>query len=212
MDTTKNILDLSNTEAKDFLLREESYSSVGLPPYFKFEPMLRKLSKNIKDKDLKNLVLEKRIRNIKGLSNVNYKLTTNKDGKLSWREFQIINPIVYIVLCNLLTDNENWTYIKNRFKKSQKFKDFIETTSIPPIPGPNQKQSAVQIKEWWTKNEKRAIDLALDYEFVAHTDISTFYDSIYTHSIPWALHGKEISKERIFGEKNKSKGGNFFGE
>lgn len=30
--------------------------------------------------------------------------------------------------------------------------------------------------------------------FLVHTDISQFYNSIYTHSIPWALHGKKYGK------------------
>lgn len=32
------------------------------------------------------------------------------------------------------------------------------------------------------------------YRFIARTDISRFYHSIYTHSIPWAVHGKAASK------------------
>jgi hypothetical protein len=33
------------------------------------------------------------------------------------------------------------------------------------------------------------------YRFVAKTDISRFYHSIYTHSVPWAFHGKEAAKK-----------------
>jgi hypothetical protein len=32
------------------------------------------------------------------------------------------------------------------------------------------------------------------YRFIAATDISRFYHSIYTHSIPWAFHGKAAGK------------------
>jgi hypothetical protein len=32
------------------------------------------------------------------------------------------------------------------------------------------------------------------YRFVARTDISRFYHTIYTHSIPWALHGRAAAK------------------
>ena len=32
------------------------------------------------------------------------------------------------------------------------------------------------------------------YRFVARTDISRFYHSIYTHSIPWAIHGRPAAK------------------
>jgi hypothetical protein len=33
------------------------------------------------------------------------------------------------------------------------------------------------------------------YRFIAKTDISRFYHSIYTHSVPWAFHGKEAAKK-----------------
>lgn len=33
------------------------------------------------------------------------------------------------------------------------------------------------------------------YRFIAYIDISRFYHSIYTHSLPWAAHGKESAKK-----------------
>jgi hypothetical protein len=33
------------------------------------------------------------------------------------------------------------------------------------------------------------------YRFIAKTDISRFYHSIYTHSVPWAFHGKAAAKK-----------------
>ena len=32
------------------------------------------------------------------------------------------------------------------------------------------------------------------YRYIARTDIARFYHSIYTHSIPWAYHGKGLAK------------------
>ena len=32
--------------------------------------------------------------------------------------------------------------------------------------------------------------------YVLKTDISRFYSSIYTHSIPWAMHGKSFAKQK----------------
>lgn len=32
------------------------------------------------------------------------------------------------------------------------------------------------------------------YRYIAKTDISRFYHSIYTHAIPWAFHGKSVAK------------------
>lgn len=36
----------------------------------------------------------------------------------------------------------------------------------------------------------------LGAKYLLKTDIRNFYHSIYTHSIPWALHGKQISKAK----------------
>ena len=33
--------------------------------------------------------------------------------------------------------------------------------------------------------------------YLLHTDINNFYPSIYTHSIPWALHGKMVAKAQM---------------
>lgn len=33
------------------------------------------------------------------------------------------------------------------------------------------------------------------YRFIAKTDISRFYHSIYTHSVAWAFHGKDVAKK-----------------
>jgi hypothetical protein len=33
------------------------------------------------------------------------------------------------------------------------------------------------------------------FEYVASADVSAFYHSIYTHSIPWAIHGKAVAKK-----------------
>jgi len=38
--------------------------------------------------------------------------------------------------------------------------------------------------------------LALEYEYVLYTDISDCYGSIYTHSVVWALHTKEVAKSK----------------
>jgi len=41
--------------------------------------------------------------------------------------------------------------------------------------------------------EKRTL-LSAGFRYVLKTDVSTFFPSIYTHSIPWALHGKAAAK------------------
>src|SRR5213079_308164 len=53
---------------------------------------------------------------------------------------------------------------------------------------------AAQILHWWQGIEQGAIELALDYAYVLHADITDCYMAIYTHSVAWALHGKATAK------------------
>ncbi|VVM19796.1 hypothetical protein BSPWISOXPB_4380 [uncultured Gammaproteobacteria bacterium] len=41
---SKTILQLDHKDAKEFFLREESYTSVKLPSYIKFSPLIEKIS------------------------------------------------------------------------------------------------------------------------------------------------------------------------
>ena len=61
------------------------------------------------------------------------------------------------------------------------------------------------IYEWLKMAEKDLILDAKHYQFIARTDITNFYSSIYTHSIAWALHGRDEALEdrelNLFGNK-----------
>jgi hypothetical protein len=48
-----------------------------------------------------------------------------------------------------------------------------------------------------TPHQKLAIMLYDDmspYRYVVKTDVSRFYPSVYTHSVPWSMHGREAAK------------------
>ena len=53
------------------------------------------------------------------------------------------------------------------------------------------------ILNWWVNSEQALIKNALDYSCCIQTDVTDCYPSIYTPSIAWALHGKEVAKEDI---------------
>ncbi len=55
---------------------------------------------------------------------------------------------------------------------------------------------AEQVTHWWLQVEQISVELALEYEFAIHTDVTDCYGSIYTHSISWALHTKTEAKKR----------------
>lgn len=50
------------------------------------------------------------------------------------------------------------------------------------------------ILNWWDRIEQETIKLSLKYQYLLNTDITDCYGSIYTHSIVWALHLREVVK------------------
>ncbi len=125
---------------------------------------------------------------------VNYKLFHNKDGHYSWRKLQLINPVVYVSLVNEITNN--WDKIIQRFKTFKS--EHIQCLSIPifnEVVDCSYNNKAKQISHWWQEIEQKSLELSLDYKYIAHTDISDCYGSIYTHSIEWAMNGKKKTKE-----------------
>lgn len=196
-----NILRLTPIKAKDFLLSHEAFSNIELPPYFSFAGILKKIDSLLSGGELsKNEVFD-----AKTYETVNHALYGNKDGKYAWRKFEIINPALYVSLVNIITENENWKFLQNRFKEFQS-DPRIECESITVLPRGKNKQKALQIIQWVNNIEKKSISLSLEYKFIYQTDISDCYGSIYTHSLPWAIHTKSISKnnrgyESLFGNR-----------
>ena len=47
---------------------------------------------------------------------VNYEMYTNKDGRLDWRPLELINPVAYVYLVNLITEENAWSIILKRFE------------------------------------------------------------------------------------------------
>ncbi len=183
----KTLLELTHTEAREAFLKQESYCSVELPKYFNFQPLLDALSQN---GNVGNIPLV----DAKKLNDVNYKFLTNKDGKYSWRPIQLINPVIYVNLVNRITKKENWELIKIRFKKFQENEN-IRCYSIPTVSlNPTKSNKALNIQNWWQQIEQQSLELSLDFDCMMNTDITDCYGSVYTHTIPWALHGEKLIK------------------
>ena len=125
--------------------------------------------------------------------NVNYKFLNNKDGKFAWRPFQIIHPAIYVSLVHKITEETNWNFIVARFGQFAS-NPKIRCCSIPLESDGTQSDKAITVNQWWQLIEQQSIELALSYEYVLHTDITDCYGSIYTHSVPWALHTKAIAE------------------
>lgn len=199
-----SILDLSASEARRFLLKQESFCNIGLPEYFNFQELLDRLliALDKKKYSYKNFSATNRTKNdlwdsIPGnFQDINYRFLQNKDGHYSWRPLQIINPAIYVCLVKEITDKNNWKVIIERFKELHS-DDKIKCYSIPLINLSTQTDNANTILSWWNVIEQQSIELAMEYNYLMKTDISDCYSSIYTHSITWAMCDKEKAKNRL---------------
>ena len=188
----KNILKMDNVKAKAFFLKPESYTTIDLPVYFNFSKILESISKKIKGKDYKTFFKANEFPG--NYSDVNYKIYKNKNGRYAWRPLELIHPFLYVSLVDVITDKDNWTTILNRFKKFSKNKNIV-CSSIPNESSKKSGDKRANIINWINKVEQESIKLALDYKYMAITDITNCYSSIYTHTISWALYGEEFAKE-----------------
>ena len=187
----KTILELTCCDAKAFFMQQKVYCGIELPAYFDFQPLLDELDKGIGSSNLGDIQLN----NPKDIEGVNYTFYSNKDARFDWRPFQLINPAIYVCLVNEITNENSWKIIQNRFMEFQNNKKII-CYSIPIVNDKvaNKNNKKETIKNWWKNIEQKSIELALDYNCFLNTDIVNCYGSIYTHSIPWALHTRQYSK------------------
>lgn len=103
------------------------------------------------------------------------------------RVFSFVHPATAHDLAKFISENEN--EIIQHFSKSS-------FSLSKPIYN-SETDRAVSILSHADLERERFSRLAR-HRFIARTDISRFYHSIYTHSIPWALHGRELVKENRF--------------
>jgi hypothetical protein len=193
------IIDLPSADARVHFLKGSSYFNGDFPRYISFEPVLQTVAAVLKGGDYHGF---------KGaqpseLPNVNYSFTANKDGRLAWRPFELIHPVLYVSLVNVLTTEANWASVQQRMAS---FKGgVVECCSAPVISSDHQTDVAAQILNWWHAVEQRSLAYSLQYTHLLHTDVTDCYGALYTHSIPWALHGLPAAKD---GKKDKALLGN----
>lgn len=186
---SESILTLNENRVKDFFLDSKNYCSLELPPYFNFSHLLKQVDEFF----VKTPIWEKERNECKKHEKINYKLLHNKDWKYSWRNFELINPILYVWLLNTITRNRK--KIQNRFKKFQK-NGYIECKSIPVVSYTHESNKAEQIITRLDNVERESLRIGLNYEYVFCTDVTDCYNSLYTHSIPRSLHWKNESKKK----------------
>ena len=106
----RSVLDLGAKAARAFFFKPESYCRLDLPTYFDFRSVLRQVEKFLIGKPLASLKLKPR-----SCEGVNYTIYSNNDGRYAWRPFQLIHPVLYAHLVNVLTDPKAWAEVQSRF-------------------------------------------------------------------------------------------------
>ncbi|MBW4513780.1 MAG: RNA-directed DNA polymerase [Timaviella obliquedivisa GSE-PSE-MK23-08B] len=132
------------------------------------------------------------------VSNISLQLTSRTNSKLYIhshvrygslrRKLSIPNPAFFVQIAKVI-DN-NWNDIKLITQKS----NFSKSKPVH-TPHPKRNRSISPLLDFPDLPKERAKNRAIG-RYALQTDISQFYQSIYTHSIPWAIHGKEIAKSQ----------------
>lgn len=118
------------------------------------------------------------------------------------RQMGIPNPFKYQRLCSIL--KENWNEIKEHFKNQTEGQQYkISRIHIRKKKG--EKSIFEMNYDNWRVDGNPELDLLINDKgtsrYLVKADISACFPSIYTHAIPWALVGKDVSK-RTVGDHN----------
>lgn len=187
------VTSMSAKEAKEFFLKEENYFNFDLPKYYNFKSILELSDRLITGKDFKSSIIKSNNEHPKNKESVDYLIIHNKDGKYAWRPYELIHPILYVKLVNDICNSENWKLIVERLRQFHSNPKII-CCSMPGEPKKQKTAKKENVLRWWGEFEQRSISTALEYSLMTCTDITNCYPSIYTHSISWAIHTKEIAK------------------
>ena len=197
-----SIIELNAAEARKALMASSSFSRLPIPPYFDFTELLNKTSDAIDSTGGERKHYQSGNPRIRDLETANYRLVSNKGSDLSWRQFDLIHPVLYVELVNLITAPSNWDCILSCFRDFMKIPK-IRCCSIPQVESSPKAATESSILDYWSRFEQESIAKSLEYKYISVTDIANCYGSIYTHTIPWALHGKTLSKHNRGRSKTK---------
>ncbi len=178
----KDLKGVSYTSARRFLLkRGYSSSSARMPEYYQprgFELMHFKPIQWSKPKEEKPLITK------------TLDILTPK-GRLSWRSYNYLNPYIFALTVAEITQKDNWKLIVERLTA-----DTLVCSYSTPVFALKQSETlnGRGVTNWLQMAEKDLIKDCGKYNNLTVTDIKSFYPSIYTHSISWAIHGRTFMK------------------
>lgn len=164
---------LVNLVGKGFFPKE-------LPPPFNTEILGNKVDEILSNVSTFDKPTKKKYRET---HNVSYSIP--KVG-LARRTLGIPNPIHQIELSDIII--ENWPSIQKIFDNSK-------ISASKPIPDVTNER-AIKTENSFGKFRESCFEISFNKSYELKTDISKYYPTIYTHSIPWAMHTKKVAKEK----------------
>jgi len=113
------------------------------------------------------------------------------------RTFSVMHPEIHSDIARTIA--RNWkTLLRRIFHKDNKVCSYSF-----PIPLDSRKKGSVatlrsgrMIYEWIAMAENDLAANSYRFNYLVKTDVKNFYPSIYTHSIPWAIHGKKRIRKK----------------
>jgi hypothetical protein len=101
------------------------------------------------------------------------------------RRLKVPNPFGYLALCRSIVTN--WPDISTHLRSSR----FSLSTPVED----SQLFRCVKPKAEVDEQVRARARTRRDALHAVQADIATFYSSVYTHAVPWALHGKAVAKK-----------------
>lgn len=188
----KTIFDLSADEALDFLMQNDRYVTTEMPEYLNFDPVLAFAREHIADTSIDKCLKDI---NPENMSDANYDIMLNKDGRYAVRVLSLSNPFLYYLLAREICTPEHWAAIFDDFKLFGSA-PHIQAVGIPVIPADKENfHKATTILNWWSRFEQMAVKLSLDYRYMFVTDITNCYGTIELQTVEKALSRKGTASE-----------------
>lgn len=195
----RSILELSGPKAYKYFMESSNYCSLEFPRYIDFSKVLTYVEGKVGKKSFEDILKDRKMMP-SAIEGVNHRLLVKKDAMFTYRPIDVANPYLYYLLVRQMTTLGNWKEIKRVF--STFACPNIDVISIPKVKGEKDKShKAAGISDWWENVEQKTLALSLKYRYMFVTDITNCYGSLYTHTIAWALMGKDVAKA------NKGKSG-----
>lgn len=188
----KTIFELSADEALDFLMQNDRYVTTEMPEYLNFDPVLAFAREHIADTSIDKCLKDI---NPENMSDANYDIMLNKDGRYAVRVLSLSNPFLYYLLAREICTPEHWAAILDDFKVFGSA-PHIQAVGIPVIPADKENfHKATTILNWWSRFEQMAVKLSLDYRYMFVTDITNCYGTIELQTVEKALSRKGTASE-----------------